>query len=101
MALLTRKKLEIIVEAHALERVEQRLAAAGFKGWSVFAGAEGRGAHGIWRQTGVDEAGLRLIIAIGGEEAAEAALSWLVEYFDLYPGVVALSDVQVLRSERF
>lgn len=101
MALVTRTKLEIFVEAHAVGEVEKMLSEAGFKGCSVFAGLEGAGSHGVWRQTGVDEAGIRLIITIGSEDSAQKALAWLERYFDSYPGVVALSEVQVLRAERF
>lgn len=101
MDLVTRIKLEIFVEAHALDDVERMLADVGFKGCSVFAGVEGAGSHGAWRQTGVDEAGMRLIITIGSDAAAQAALVWLNDYFKSYPGVVAMSDVKVLRAERF
>lgn len=101
MDLVTRTKLEIFVEAHALDDVERMLAQVGFKGCSVFAGVEGAGSHGAWRQTGVDEAGMRLIITIGSDASAQAALVWLDDYFRAYPGVVAISEVQVPRAERF
>ncbi len=101
MNLVIRTKLEIFVEAHALDDVEQMLARVGFKGCSVFEGVEGSGSHGAWRQTGVDEAGMRLIITIGSEASSQAAPTWLEDYFRSYPGVVAMSDVKVLRAERF
>ncbi|MDZ4775152.1 MAG: hypothetical protein SGJ23_00020 [Alphaproteobacteria bacterium] len=96
-----RRKLEIFIEAHALESLEAMLATSGFKGWSVFEGYEGAGVHGQWRQTGIDEKGLNLLIAIGDEQACESALHWLEDYFKIYPGIVAVSDVQVMRGERF
>lgn len=101
MNLVPRTKLEIFVEAHALEEVEGMLERVGFKGCSVFAGVEGTGSHGTWRQTGVDEAGMRLVITIGSQGSADVALAWLAEYFKTYPGVVATSEVRVLRPERF
>ena len=101
MNLVTRTKLEIFEEAHALDDVERMLARVGFKGCSVFEGVEGAGSHGPWRQTGVEEAGMRLVITIGSDASAQAALVWLEDYFKSYPGVVAMSEVQVLRSERF
>jgi nitrogen regulatory protein PII-like uncharacterized protein len=99
--LVPRKKIEIFVEEHAVARIERMLADAGFKGWSVLESAEGAGSHGAWRQTGVDERGLLLIVAIGGDDASEKALAWLGDYFKSYPGIVAVSDVAVLRGERF
>lgn len=101
MNLTPKKKLDVFIEAHALQRLEAMLGETGFKGWSVFAGVEGSGAHGAWRQTGVAEGGACLVIAIGGEDAADAALEWLRDYFTIYPGVVSVSDVSVMRGERF
>ena len=77
------------------------LGGAGFKGWSVFLGMEGAGAHGAWRQTGVADAEACLVIAIGGEAATRTALDWLSDYFRTYPGVASVSDVSVMRGERF
>lgn len=97
----TRTKLEIFVEAHAVDEIERMLKRVGFKGCSVFAGVEGAGSHGAWRQTGVEEAGMRLVVTIGAESAAQTALVWLENYFAAYPGVVAVSEVKVLRADRF
>lgn len=101
MSLVTRIKLEIFVEAHALSEIEGMLERVGFKGCSVFVGVEGAGSRGTWRQTGVDEAGMRLVITIGSQASAESALVWLGDYFKSYPGVVATSEVKVLRPDRF
>lgn len=101
MDLTPRKKLDIFIEAHALPRLEAMLGEVGFKGWSVFAGVEGSGLHGAWRQTGIGESEARLVIAIGAQDACLAALAWLADYFKTYPGVVAASDVGVMRSDRF
>ena len=101
MELIIRKRLDIFIEAHALGRLETMLGEAGFKGWSVFAGIEGTGVSGSWRQMGIGESEAKLVIAIGSTDAAKAALLWLKTYFSSYPGVVALSDVEVMRSERF
>jgi hypothetical protein len=102
MQLVTRKKLEIFVEAHALHRVEAMLNTFGVKGWSVFNGVEGAGEAGPWRQSHIESGGdMHMILAITSESAAEQALAWLGEYFSTYRGVVAVSEVQVLRPERF
>ncbi|MBX9747480.1 MAG: DUF190 domain-containing protein [Hyphomonadaceae bacterium] len=102
MELVTRKKLEIFVEAHALVHVERMLHDVGAKGWSVFNGVEGAGSHGAWRQSAIDGGGdMHLVIAITNEPAARKALAWLTDYFSSYRGLVTLSDVQVLRPERF
>jgi hypothetical protein len=101
MELVARKRLDIFIEAHGLAPIEAMLGQTGFKGWSVFEGVEGSGAHGAWRQTGIGESGARLIVAIGSAQAVEAALDWLADYFRTYPGVVAVSEVSVMRGDRF
>lgn len=101
MDLAQRKKLDIFIEKHALHHVEAMLAEAGFKGWSVFLGMEGAGAHGAWRQTGVADSEACLVIAIGGDAATGSALDWLSDYFQTYPGVASVSDVSVMRGDRF
>jgi hypothetical protein len=101
MDLTTRTKLEIFAEAHAVGEIERMLRSVGFQGCSVFASVEGAGSHGAWRQTGVEEAGMRLVVTIGTQSAADAAIAWLEGYFATYPGVVAISEVRVLRAARF
>jgi hypothetical protein len=101
MNLSARRKLDIFIERHALNELETILGEAGFKGWSVFHGVEGSGAHGAWRQTGIGDSAACLVIAIGSDEASRSALDWLSDYFATYPGVVAVSDVEVMRGERF
>ncbi|MBY0563127.1 MAG: hypothetical protein K2P58_02985 [Hyphomonadaceae bacterium] len=101
MQLAKRTKLEIFVEQHALARIEAMLGESGFTGWSVFEGVEGAGSQGGWRQTGITEGAAYLLVAIGSEAAAESALSWLADYFTVYPGIVAVSEVAVMRGDRF
>lgn len=101
MQLVHKKRLDIFIEEHGLAAVEAMLSQCGFKGWSVFQGVEGAGAHGAWRQTGIGEQSALLVVAIGGDDAARAALEWLDQYFKEYSGVAALADVAVMRPERF
>jgi hypothetical protein len=98
----TRKKLEIIIEAPLLGRVEALLGASGARGWSVFASLAGHSSHGDWRSDGLSDAqDKRLVIAVVSEAAAQAALDALAAFFQDYPGVVYVSDVTVLRGEKF
>lgn len=101
MQLAKRTKLEIFVEQHALARIETMLGESGFTGWSVFEGVEGAGAHGAWRQSGISEGSAYLVVAVGSDAASEAALMWLADYFKVYPGIVTVSEVAVMRGDRF
>lgn len=101
MELAIRKRLDIFIEGHALTHAEAMLGQSGFKGWSVFQGVEGSGAHGSWRQTGIGESSACLVVAIGDDTMCSNALEWLADYFKTYPGVVAVTEVSVMRTERF
>ncbi|MBW0152604.1 P-II family nitrogen regulator [Phenylobacterium sp.] len=102
MQLSKRKKLEIIVEAPVLRRVETFLAEAGVRGWTVLPSLAGAGDSGEWRSgdftPGQEK---RLIFALVTTEVADRVLARLADFFADYPGVVAVSDVEVMRGEKF
>lgn len=97
-----RKKLEVIIEATVLRRVEQLLHEAGVRGWTVLPSIEGHGSGGDW-SSGDFTPGQerRMIVAVAGADVAAQALDRLAGFFADYPGIVFVSDVQVLRPERF
>lgn len=102
MELTRRTRLEVIVEGALLRRVEATLAEAGVKGWSVFDGVSGAGQHGAWRSEGLSAADRKsMIVALTSRERAEAVLERLRTLFADYPGVAAISEVEVMRGERF
>jgi len=97
-----RKKLEIIVEVLVLRRVEGFLVEAGVRGWTVLPSLAGASASGEWRSgdfvPGQEKC---LIMAIATEDVAACALDKLSAFFADYPGVVCISEVEVIRSDRF
>lgn len=97
-----RKKLEIIVEPAILPRVEEMLVKAGAKGYTVLQGSKGFGASGAWWEDTLSNAdGMVLVDVILTEEAAAAVLESLLPLLDAWRGVATVSDVQVLRPDRF
>jgi nitrogen regulatory protein PII len=102
MQMTSRKKLEIIVEAPTLRRIETFLEEAGVRGWTVLPSLKGHGSGGEWTSgdftPGQEK---RLIIAVLASEMADAVLERLGPFFEDYPGIVVVTDVQVLRAERF
>ncbi len=97
-----RRRLEIIIEAPILKRVEALLDACGVHVFTVLEAREGRGLSGRWDDqslaVGMDQ---RVVIAVTTEEVAEKVLAGMAEIFLRYPGVIYASDVDVLRAERF
>lgn len=97
-----RKKLEILVEAPILKRVEEILEACGVHVFSVFDGREGRGLSGRWTDQSVADAlDQRLVLAVTTDEVAEKVFERLALLFQRYPGVILASDVEVMRADRF
>lgn len=97
-----RKRLEIWIEAPLLKRTEDILEKAGVSVFAVFDGREGKGLSGAWSDAGLkDVHDMRLVAAIMSEAAAETVCAQMAGLFQRYPGVVVLSDVQVMRAERF
>jgi nitrogen regulatory protein PII len=97
-----RKKLEIIVEAPTLRRVETFLDEAGVRGWTVLSSLKGHGDGGDWTSgdftPGQEK---RVILTVLSAEAADRVLERLGRFFEDYPGIVVITDVQVLRGDRF
>ena len=98
----SRKKLEIIVEAPVLRRVEVFLEEAGVRGWTVLPSVKGHGSGSEWTSgdftPGQEK---RLIFAVATAEVADRVLERLGRFFQDYPGIVVVTDVEVLRAERF
>ncbi len=97
-----RTRMEIWLEAPLLQRSEAVLDKAGVSVYAVFDGREGKGLSGAWSDAGLkDVHDMRLIVAIVSPEAVDTLAPQFTALFARYPGVIVLSDVQVIRAERF
>lgn len=97
-----RKKLEIIVDKLHLERVVALLEVHGVRGHTVLPSVSGKGTRGSWvpdRLTAADDR--VLLMAVMDGVTAEGLLDDLGPLFNRIPGVAFVSDVQVLRPDRF
>lgn len=103
MATLTpRKKLELIVDRAHLRRFVDVLERVGVRGYTVFESMSGKGSRGAWIPERLTDAADRVqVVAVTDESAVDEALEALAELFDELPGVAFVSDVAVLRPERF
>lgn len=102
MELIKRKKLEITVEAPLLSRVEELLARAGVRGHTVVPVLAGKGETGVWQEGLLTRAEqMVLVYAITSEQTAHTVLEGLKDILKTWSGVVCMSDVEVIRGERF
>lgn len=99
----SKRRLELIIERMALARACNVLEEAGMRGYTVLRAVSGHGHSTDWSQEG-DPSGsqeMAVVIAIGDEEKIDRALQELHRLVDAHIGVLSVSEVMVLRPERF
>jgi nitrogen regulatory protein PII len=103
MQMFAKKRIEIFVEAPALHRLTDVLDRAGVTGYTILPALAGNGASGPWTREGqVGEAGrLVAVICITDVSKADEALTAIQKLLARQIGIVTVSDVEVLRKERF
>lgn len=97
------RKIEIVVEAEDVKLVEDALRDAGLGGWTILRDVAGMG-HGGFHQARTifnDQTGLVMFVGVGPAEAITAATQRVGGIFRHKPGVLFVSDVEVLRSDYF
>lgn len=98
-----KKRIEIIIERPAYKRAGRVLQSAGVTGYSVLPALAGFGESGTWSRDN-DISGSRdmvTIVTITTEETATKALEQLSDLLGDHIGIVSVSDVEVLRNDRF
>lgn len=97
-----KKKIEVIIEAPASRLVTDLLDRHGATGYTAFPAVTGRGTSGRWDVSPVTDARQQvMIIAVSGQDRAAAIVAELGALLQDFHGVVFVSDVEVMRSERF
>lgn len=103
LALHSRKKIEIVVHAEDHGMVEDLMKAAGVSGWTMVRDVSGLG-HGGFHQGRTifnDGSGLNMFIGVSTPEVIAEVARGMARLFQERPGVMFLSDVEVMRSEYF
>lgn len=98
-----RHRLELIIERMATRRACNILEASGLTGYTVLPAVSGFGGGNRWsRDTDISAAGdMVVIVSVGGAAAVETALVELEALLSAHIGVLNVSEVRVLRPERF
>ena len=98
-----KKRIEIIVEAPALHRLTDRLDKAGVTGYTIVPTLAGRGRSGGWSAEGLagDAGRLVMVISIVDPSRVDAVLEGVYGVLARQIGIVAVSDVQVIRADHF
>ena len=99
----TRKQLTVICEAPVASRVTRLLDTVPVSGYTVLPALSGSGSEGEWSREGLvgDFGRMVVIVSVMSAEQADTALKLIHETIEPQMGIVTMSDVQVLRAERF
>lgn len=97
------KKIEIIVHGDEEHFVRELLESSGSHGYTVVRDVAGLGAHGYHegRLLFNDQDSLVMFLAVASQRTIHRAASGLKPLFERQSGVMFISDVQVVRLERF
>lgn len=96
------KRVELAIASTHLPLFARVFETAGVTGWTALKTVGGAGTSGVWREdqlTGADDH--LVVIALMDEAAAGRVLERIRKLFERYPGIVSVSDAEVLRPERF
>ena len=98
-----KKRVEIIIEAPLVKRILERLDQTDITGYSVVPVIAGRGRGGSWSSHGqVSDAGqMMAIICIADEAKLDRILDTIFAIVSRQIGLVTVTDVEVMRSDRF
>jgi PII-like signaling protein len=98
-----KRRIELIIERMAYKRACRVLEQAGMTGYTVLPSMAGFGGGNRWsRDADISAASdMVVIISIGDVERVDEALEQIANILGAHIGVVSVSDVNVLRPDRF
>lgn len=98
-----KSRIEIVIEAPLLDRLLDLLDRQPITGYSVVPVLAGRGAEGSWRRDGlVGDAGqMCLVFCVVDDSKVETVTDAIFKVIQRHMAIVTISEVRVLRPERF
>lgn len=100
MKIHTRKLLTVVTEAALESSLVQDLERLGAHGYTV-SDARGKGNRGVRNASWAASGNIRLEVACDGRTADAIAAHLQAHYYDNYAMVLFMSDIEVLRPEKF
>lgn len=101
--MFAKKRLELIIEKPAFKRASRILEEAGVKGYTAFSAFAGYGNQMTW-QRGTDlsaSCDMIMIVSVMDADIIDKAIDALENLIGSHIGLLSISDVQVLRPEKF
>jgi nitrogen regulatory protein PII len=103
MHTFAKKQIQIICERPILKRVRRHLANNGVKGFTVLPALSGSGSEGEWDREGmVGDAGqMVMVLVVLDADDLDRVLTDIFDVVSPQMGVITISDVAVVRPDRF
>lgn len=102
MDTFTRKRVEILIDSPLTPRLVKAAAEAGIAGYTLIPVQSGSGHGGPWHDDHVSGASSKTIfLTIASEEKAAAFVEKIAPHLTEYGMLLTLSEVEVVRGERF
>jgi len=99
--MVTRKKIEVLVDDPLLGRLTEAVELAGIKAYTLLPVSAGRGSDGPWHDDQLSGAASKtLLVTITSEARAKKVIEALAPLLDDYGLVLVASDVQVVRGSK-
>lgn len=97
-----RTRIEILADAPLVRRLVTAADRVGVSGWTVLPTVMGRGSSGTWSDDEVSGASAKqLFVTVTAADKAERLIDALAPLLDKYGLVLTVSEVQVVRGDRF
>ncbi|MEL6339081.1 MAG: DUF190 domain-containing protein [Myxococcota bacterium] len=99
----SKKKVEVVIEQPALNRLLDALNQAECAGWSILPVNAGFGRSGAWEAVGMvgTTSSMALVIMVLDDTNLDAVLNAVSGVLARHIGIVTVTDCEVLRPERF
>ena len=98
---VTRKRIEILADVALVRRVTDAIDRAGITGWTITPVQSGKGRDGHWREERVMGTDKVFVLTIAPEGKAMALAEDLAPILTSHGLLLTMSDIQVIRGERF
>lgn len=102
MRTVTLKRVEVLTDAPLIRWLVEAAEASGVTGYTVLPTLGGKGHGGTWREDQLTGAATKVMfVSIATAEKANALVDALAPLLDQYGILLTISDVEVVRGDRF
>ena len=98
-----KKRIAIVIEQPALNRVLDKLDSLAVSGYTVYPVIAGRGREGSWRADGMvsDFGRMVSVVCVCDPSKVEAIVEPIFQIVSRQVGIITIQDCEVIRSEHF